>query len=67
MTITVNDKVTRLVEPASLFELLDHLELADRKGVAVAINREVVPRRVWRECLLADGDGVTVIEATQGG
>ncbi len=67
MRITVNDKVTTLLEPVSLFELLDHLKLVNRKGVAVAVNREVVPRRIWRECQLDDGDGVTVIEATQGG
>ena len=67
MTITVNDEVTSLVEPASLFELLVQLGLADRNGMAVAVNREVVPRHTWRECQLADGDGVTVIEATQGG
>lgn len=56
-----------MLEPVSLFELLDHLKLVNRKGVAVAVNREVVPRRIWRECQLDDGDGVTVIEATQGG
>ncbi|MBC9890306.1 MAG: sulfur carrier protein ThiS [Opitutae bacterium] len=67
MTITVNDKVTTLLEPVSLFELLDHLKLANRNGVAVAVNQEVVPRRIRRECQLADGDGVMVIEATQGG
>ena len=67
MTITVNDEVTRLVEPASLLELLVQLGLADRKGMAVAVNREVVPRGAWRECQLAEGDGITVIEATQGG
>ena len=67
MRVTVNDKVTTLFEPASLFELLAHLELVDRKGVAVAVNQEVVPRQLWPECQLAEGDGVTVIEATQGG
>ncbi len=67
MTITVNDNVTTLLESASLFELLVSLELVDKKGVAVAVNQEVIPRQIWSKRQLADGDGVTVIEATQGG
>jgi sulfur carrier protein len=36
-------------------------------GVAVAVNDEVVPRRVWSATALADGDRVEVLTAVQGG
>jgi sulfur carrier protein len=37
-----------------------------RRGVAVALNGEVVPRAEWNRPL-ADGDRVEVLTATQGG
>jgi sulfur carrier protein len=37
-----------------------------RRGVAVALNGEVVPRSEW-DRPLADGDAVEVLTATQGG
>jgi sulfur carrier protein len=37
-----------------------------RRGIAVALNGEVVPRSEW-DRPLADGDAVEVLTATQGG
>jgi sulfur carrier protein len=37
------------------------------KGVAVAVNDEVVPRSTWSARALADGDRVEVLKAAQGG
>lgn len=39
----------------------------ERKGIAVAVNGAVVPRRAWAEAALAAGDAVEIIEAKQGG
>lgn len=39
----------------------------ERKGIAVAVNGAVVPRRTWSETRLAAGDAVEIIEAKQGG
>lgn len=39
----------------------------ERKGIAVAVNGAVVPRRTWAEAPLAAGDAVEIIEAKQGG
>lgn len=36
------------------------------RGIAVALNGEVVPRSEW-DRPLADGDAVEVLTATQGG
>ncbi|WP_166345494.1 sulfur carrier protein ThiS [Phytoactinopolyspora limicola] len=39
----------------------------DGRGVAVAVNSEVVPRGAWASTLVADGDHVEILNATQGG
>lgn len=37
------------------------------RGIAVAVDREVVPRSRWDDTALADGQRVEVLEAVQGG
>jgi sulfur carrier protein len=67
MTVFVNDQPRALVADAKLADLLRELGLAERKGVAIAINDEVVPRSTWPTRALADGERILVIQATQGG
>ncbi len=38
-----------------------------RRGVAVAVDGEVVPRSEWERRRLSDGQLVEVVEAIQGG
>ncbi|MCW3843230.1 sulfur carrier protein ThiS [Micromonospora yasonensis] len=38
-----------------------------RRGLAVAVNGEVVPRAGWPATVLRDGDRVEVLSAAQGG
>lgn len=40
---------------------------AEGRGVAVAVQGEVVPRRAWVDTELADGAQVEVVAAIQGG
>jgi len=67
MTIRVNDQPRRVADSATLFDLLRELALAERRGVAVAVNDTVVPRIGWPARALAEADRVLVIQATQGG
>jgi sulfur carrier protein len=39
----------------------------DARGVAVAVDREVVPRSAWDETTLTPGARVEVLTAIQGG
>jgi sulfur carrier protein len=39
----------------------------DRRGVAVAVDGEVVPRSAWRTTELREGQRVEVVGAIQGG
>ncbi|GGR84031.1 thiamine biosynthesis protein ThiS [Micromonospora fulviviridis] len=40
---------------------------AQERGLAVAVNGEVVPRGGWSAAVLRDGDRVEVLSAAQGG
>ena len=40
---------------------------AEGRGVAVALDGEVVPRGRWDEVALAEGQRVEVVQAVQGG
>lgn len=67
MRIHINDTPRELPATTTLADLARDLGLAERKGVAVAVNDAVVPRAAWPARVLADGDRVLVIQATQGG
>ncbi|MDB6170420.1 MAG: thiamine biosynthesis protein ThiS [Verrucomicrobia bacterium] len=65
--IHVNDRVRPLPESGTVLALVLELGLGERKGVAVAVNGNVVPRGRWPDQALAADDRVLVIQATQGG
>jgi len=41
--------------------------LADKSGIAVAVNDTVVPKATWDTTILKANDTIIVIKATQGG
>lgn len=63
--ITVNGKETPLAG-ATIADVLAHLDVPDR-GVAVAVDAEVIPRGEWATVVLPDGAHVEVVTAVQGG
>jgi sulfur carrier protein len=65
--ILLNDRPHTLGGPSSLMGLLAGQGLAERRGIAAAVNGEVVPRAQWEKRMLAERDRVLVIRATQGG
>lgn len=65
ISVVVND-VSRSFEGECLDALLGELSLP-AKGIAVAVNGEVVRRADWASHRLADGDVVDVVTAAQGG
>jgi sulfur carrier protein len=68
MKVLVNGEARALPDGATIEWLLDDLDLAPgRRGVAVAVDAEVVPRSGWHDRELADGDRVEVLTAIQGG
>ena len=67
--ITVNGKPRELAPGTTVATLLDELEdlPAGRRGVAVALDAEVVPRAEWSVTEVGDGAAVEVLVAIQGG
>ena len=50
----------------SLQALVEELGLA-HQALALAVNRQVVPRRLWAEQAIAPGDRIEVVRAIGGG
>ncbi len=50
-----------------LEEVLINLSLSNKKGMAVAVNTEVVSKNKWVEYYLKENDELIIIEAAQGG
>ena len=66
MKVLVNGEPTELEPGATVEAVLASLELPDR-GVAVAVDAEVVPRGEWPAHELNEGARVEVLRAIQGG
>jgi sulfur carrier protein len=68
MTIQVNGAPTDVADGTTVADLLAGLDLpAQARGVAVAVDAEVVPRGEWPRRVVADGAQVEVVTAIQGG
>ena len=65
--IVVNGEA-RERDGATIAELLADLGVEDRaRGVAVAVNGEIVPRAEWPRRQVGSGDRVEALSAMQGG
>jgi sulfur carrier protein len=66
LSIRVNGEARTVRADASVADLIEALGLAGRK-LAVAVNRNVVPRAQHTARRLAPGDRVEILEAVGGG
>lgn len=64
--IELNGAPHRVVADQMLQHLIDALDLTN-KSLAVAINRQVVPRHRWHDTPLRAQDRVDVVRAIGGG
>ena len=67
MRIELNGEPVELDEDASVAAAVDALRAGSARGVAVAVDGEVVPRSAWDATALRDGQQVEVLHAVQGG
>jgi sulfur carrier protein len=66
--IRVNGEPSSLVPGATVTDVVHSLGVdRDARGVAVAVDGEVVPRGRWDEHVVADGAAIEVLTAMQGG
>jgi sulfur carrier protein len=66
LKLTVNGEPASFPGPTNVAELIADFDVSGR-GVAIAVNGEVVPRSAWSTTSLASGDRVEVLRAAQGG
>ncbi len=66
MIVTVNGERRQLSPGATVASLVEQLS-APARGVAVAVDGEVVPRTDWADTALPEGAHVEVVAAIQGG
>jgi sulfur carrier protein len=63
MTIELNGEPVTLDQGATVATLVD----TERRGMAVAVDGEVVPKSEWDLTPLKDGQRVEIVGAIQGG
>jgi sulfur carrier protein len=68
MKVVLNGEQRDLDEGATVREAVSATGAPrEGKGVAVALDGEVVPRRSWDDMPLREGQRVEVVQAVQGG
>jgi sulfur carrier protein len=68
MNVTLNGESRELREGATVNDAVEASGAQpDGRGVAVAVDGEVVPRGQWAATALSDGQRVEVLQAVQGG
>ncbi|HTX64043.1 MAG TPA: sulfur carrier protein ThiS [Acidimicrobiales bacterium] len=66
LSVTVNGEPRRVVRGTTVAALVEELSYRSA-GIAVAVDREVVPRSTWGETVVRDGTRVEVVTAVSGG
>ena len=68
MNVVLNGESRELRDGATVDDAVEASGAqADGRGVAVAVDGEVVPRGQWSATELSDGQRVEVLQAVQGG
>ncbi len=67
MYIYINDQKYELKQGSDLNELFSNLNIEVSKGIAVAVNDTVIPKREWNTYKINSEDKIILIKATQGG
>lgn len=67
MRVWLNQQACECPPAGDLAALLRQEGLADRLGIAVAVNQSVIAKADWGLTQLAAEDQVLIIQATQGG
>lgn len=66
MKVRVNGKDMEIEEGITLSGLLERLGITVR-GIAVEVNREIVPKSGYREKKLNEGDRIEIVRMVGGG
>lgn len=67
MQITINQQLYTFDENTSLENAIQTLKLEETKGIAVALNEEIIAQSKWNETILNNEDKIIIIGAVAGG
>ena len=68
MRVVLNGEARELPADATVVDAVSATGAReDERGIAVAVEGEVVPRAEWEARMLAEGESVEVVHAVQGG
>ena len=67
MNVIVNQQVVELPDSAKIQDLLSTLKIESAKGIALAINDQILRKEYWEEFTFSPNDKILIIKATQGG
>jgi sulfur carrier protein len=66
MKLLLNGEATFIPVSLTVGDFLDRLGLP-RKGIAVELNREIVPKSAYADMRLSEGDRVEIVQFVGGG
>jgi sulfur carrier protein len=66
ISVSINGTLQTFEHPLSITELVTELNLTGKR-IAIECNNEIIPRSLFNQRLLADGDKLEVVVAVGGG
>ena len=68
MTLSVNGQQKIVESEITLQQLINEMELVtNRKGIALCVNLEVIPKDCWDNTILKNDDRIEIVIAAPGG
>jgi len=67
MEVIINNQAREIPQETTVDALIRFLEMDPARGMAIAVNKKVVPKRQWEGTRLNPRDEVLLIRASQGG
>jgi len=67
MVIFINNKEYEFHDSETINNILCTLEITQQKGIAIAVNNNIIYKKDWDVFKLNNNDKVTIIKASQGG
>lgn len=67
MVIYINDEEKEVSSNITISELFSELNFSSTRGLALAINNQIILQKNWSITRLKENDQVLIISATKGG
>ncbi len=67
MQVIVNNQAVELPDSSTIPDLFSSLNIESTKGLALAVNEQILLKESWPNYQLQTNDNILLIKATQGG